>query len=276
MRSLSNSKIVKSYRITLDDKNYKLSPEIFAVDEARIKRLKGDGVEEVEEGEPVDDSPSFEEQMAQQAQELENMRNGMIVQSQEDAKEILETAKHDAQKIISDAYTQAQEILENAKREGFDNGEREGFEQGRAIADGLINDAMDIKESLQQKKEMDLKGNESEVVKLIIEISERILNKRIEEDYEVIQGLVQSALDKCVYTENLILRVSSHDFDYAISSKNKFLASAESVRDIEIREDVSLVPGSCVIDSDSGSIDSSVWTQFEHIRDKYLDLLRSE
>lgn len=273
---MSNSKVLKSYRITLDDKNYKLSPELFDRDNQNSKQIRHELGADEDEGGSAEESPSFEERKAQIDIEIETMRQEMIIQCQEDTKEMMENAKVDSQKIIADAYSQAQEILENAQTEGFSKGEQEGFEQGRGIADELIVDAMTIKESLQAKKNDDMKGNEETIVNLIISICERILNKRIESDYELIEGLVQSALDKCVYTQGLVLRVASHDYDYAISSKNKFLALAEGVSDIDIREDISLEPGSCVIDSESGSIDSSIWTQFEHIRDKYIELLRSE
>lgn len=269
---MSNSKVVKSYRITLDDKNYRLSPEIFYV-ESKQHDHQVDEESEIQEGDKI---KSPDELKASLEEEMLIMRTEMIEQSQVDAKAMIDSSKEDSQKMISDAYSEAQEILENAKKEGFTSGEKDGFEQGRAIADGLINDAMDIKESIQQKNEAMVKENEEMIVNMIVAISEKILNKKISEDYELIEGLVKSALDKCVYTEGLILRVSSHDYDYAISSKKKFLALAEGVSDIEIREDSSLEGGSCIIDSESGSIDSSVWTQFEHVRDKFIELLRSE
>lgn len=235
-----------------------------------------DGVDEWENGDEPIKVKTPEELKKLLEEEMMTMRTEMLEQSQVDAKEMIDSSKEDSQKMIADAYSEAQEILENAKKEGFSSGEKDGFEQGRAIADGLINDAMDIKENLQQKNESMVKENEEKVINMIIAISEKILNKKISEDYELIEGLVKSALDKCVYTEGLVLRVSSHDYDYAISSKKKFLALAEGVSDIEIREDSSLEGGSCIIDSESGSIDSSVWTQFEHVRDKFIELLRSE
>ena len=272
---MSNSKVVKSYRITLDDKNYTLSPELFFVDSPKSE--SGGEEELIEKKSAVEHrEPSSEEMKAKLAEEMMSMRSEMLEQSQADAMEVIESAKADAQKIISDAYNQAQEVLENSKNEGYSAGEKEGFEQGRLIADGLINDAMDIKEEIQRRNEIMVQENEEKIVHMIISIAEKILNKRIDDDYELVETLVESALDKCVYTAGLVLRVSPQDYDYAVSSKKKFLALAEGVSDIEIREDSSLEGGSCIIDSESGSIDSSVWTQFEHVRDKFIELLKSE
>jgi len=275
---LSKSKIVKSYRITLDDKKYKLSPELFYLDSLKAKEMYGDEEhgefsDSYEVGlEPEEPTKTEEEILA----EMEAMKMDIIEQANMVAQENIISAKEDAEKVISDAYNQAQSILENAKNEGYSIGEKDGFDQGRAIADGLIDEAMDIKEEIQKRKEATFKESEEKIVNMIISISETILNKKIDEDYEIIEGLVVSAIKKCIFTENLILRVSTEDFDYAVSSKKKFLALAESVDDIVIKQDNSLKPGSCVLDSEAGSVDSSIWTQFEHVRDKFLELLESE
>ncbi len=134
---------------------------------------------------------------------------------------------------------------------------------------------MDIKAQLLQRKQEVVSELEEEAVKLAIDTIETILNKRIEEDYELIIGIVKKSLEKCAYTESLSLRVSNEDYSMAISLKNRILALAEGVDDIEIKPIV-LKTGSCVLDTTAGSIDSSIWTQFENIKETYEILLRSD
>ncbi len=136
---------------------------------------------------------------------------------------------------------------------------------------------MDIKAQLLQRKQEVVSELEEEAVKLAIDTIETILNKRIEEDYELIIGIVKKEFRKNVLIlKSLSLRVSNEDYSMAISLKNRILALAEGVDDIEIKADSSLKTGSCVLDTTAGSIDSSIWTQFENIKETYEILLRSD
>lgn len=143
-------------------------------------------------------------------------------------------------------------------------------------AESLITEALNIKEAVLKSKKQLLKDIEEDVISLVIDTVEKILNKKVEEDYETIYNLIQLGLEKCAFTENLILRVSPEDYDFVISIKDKILALSENISDIQIKQDKSLRKGSCIIDTSSGSIDSSIWTQFNHVKEIFEELLRGE
>jgi flagellar assembly protein FliH len=192
------------------------------------------------------------------------------------AKEKIEEANKQAQRIIGDAYEDAKKIYENAKNDGFIQGKTEGYGVGKSEGDKIIKEALNIKnEILKTKKEFVLKM-EKDGIDLIIDTVERILNMKIEDSYQTIIGLVKAALSKCAYTESLVLRVSPDDYGYAISAKDKILTLAENVDDINIKQDPSLKKGSCILDTVSGSIDSSIQTQFNQIKSLFEEILESE
>ena len=111
---------------------------------------------------------------------------------------------------------------------------------------------------------------------MIISTVETILNKHIQEDYDLIKGLVEKALVKCAFTTNLALRVAPEDYDSAVSMKKYILSLTENIEDIEIKQDSALPMGSCIVDTDAGSVDSSIHTQFENVKNKFIELLQSE
>ena len=49
-----------------------------------------------------------------------------------------------------------------------------------------------------------------------------------------------------------------------------------SIEDIEIKRDPTLPTGSCIIDTESGSIDSSIQVQVEQIKKLFDDLLKGD
>lgn len=117
---------------------------------------------------------------------------------------------------------------------------------------------------------------ENEVVSLTVNTVEKILNRKVDEEHDVILSLIHLGLEKCAYTEDLALRVSPDDYDFAISIKDKILVLSQNINDIAIKQDRFLTKGSCILDSASGSIDSSIWTQFNQVKEMFEELLKSE
>jgi len=256
------SKVFRSNQIVLDQKKYEIKHKIVLPPEPEIVHVPDESIEDEVHVEPEID--------------IEAMVSERMEEAEADIRERMKSAEEDREKMISEAYDEAETIRTEAQEEGYNAGHTQGFQEGRTIADGIIADAMDIKAQLLQRKQEVVSELEEEAVKLAIDTIETILNKRIEEDYELIIGIVKKSLEKCAYTESLSLRVANEDYSMAISLKNRILALAEGVDDIEIKADSSLKTGSCVLDTTAGSIDSSIWTQFENIKETYEILLRSD
>ncbi len=268
MRSLSK-RLIRSSQVILNDKKFVLSTKV----KPKIDPIENETVapSDTEASEPA----NVEEGPAMPTISKEDIED-MLEQANQDVREILGRAESDSEQIISEAYENAKGILEQAKQDGYTAGYEEAVQAGQHEAQQIIADALQIKEqAVQQYKDL-LVNAEPEVVELVLDTIETILRKRVEEDRDVIEGLIHSALEKCAYTDNLTLRVSVEDYDYAISIRDRILALSENLDTITIKHDSSLVHGSCVIDTSAGSVDSSVWTQFEQIRATFKELLQSE
>lgn len=258
------SRLVKSHRLILDNQSYRLAPQIVPLHAPPHHN------EDVAEGIQWDpETPpqvvSLEEQVRQRREEVD-----------EEIRLRLEDAEHDREAILQEAFEQAKSIRQEANEEGYESGRRMGFDEGRKIAESLIQEALAVKASIQQIKEATARQIEEDTVQLILDTVELILGKHVQEDYDLVLGIIRLAMGKLTYTESLALRVSDQDYDMAMSMKDQILALAENVDDINIKSDKSLKPGSCIIDTASGSIESSVWTQFEQIRESFKEKLASE
>ncbi|MDK2917385.1 MAG: flagellar assembly protein FliH [Candidatus Petromonas sp.] len=245
------SRILKSSQVVIDKDKFILSSRILT--DKKNKK--------------IDDGNNKKEFHETKAKELEVEKK---VQKK------IKEAKEEAEKIIGEAYEKSKNIMQQAQRDGYEKGKELGFEEGKKQAESLITEALNIKEAVLKSKKQLLKDIEEDVISLVIDTVEKILNKKVEEDYETIYNLIQLGLEKCAFTENLILRVSPEDYDFVISIKDKILALSENISDIQIKQDKSLRKGSCIIDTSSGSIDSSIWTQFNHVKEIFEELLRGE
>lgn len=246
------SRVFKSTQVTVDESKFKLpvstpSEKVPANREGRISEKDAEAI------------------ISQKIKEMDELYENTI-----------NNAKDEADGIIADAYEKSKGIMEKARQDGFSEGEKEGFEEGKKLADSIIQEALMIKRKIESDKKSLIDDFEKDAVELVISTIEKILNKKIEEEHDTIQGLIHTALEKCAYTENLVLRVSPEDYDFTVASKDKILTLSQNVDDIIIKQDRSLKRGSCIIDSSSGSIDSSIWTQFNEVKTMFEELLRSE
>ncbi|MFZ5966594.1 MAG: FliH/SctL family protein [Bacillota bacterium] len=208
--------------------------------------------------------------------DVESIIREKIKQVEEFVDNKIKEANEQAQSIINDAYEDSKKIYENAKTEGYEQGRTEGFLAGKAEAESIIQEALEIKDQWMEQRKNLAQELEPSVVNLIIQITEKILNSKIEDSYTTILNLVKLALDKCTFTETLILRVNPEDYGYVITAKDKILCLTENIDDIQIKQDPSLKRGSCILDTTSGSIDASIETQFNQIAELFSEMIESE
>lgn len=262
------SKLYKSSRVVLDDEVFVLSSKIDLIKNVDPHEIPG----ESSENEAVDSS-----ELADEIIEAAQNESDMILQeADKEASRIERVAQESSDKIVADAYDQAKGIMEKAQEEGYQTGYQKGLDDSQASANKIIEEALGIRTAWHEEREKLIKEAESEVVSLVLEITEKVLHKKLETDEALIEGLVKSAIENLNRISHLVLRVSPEDYNHAISIKPMILAMTEKIDDIEVRQDSNLENGSCIIDTDAGSIDNSLWTQYEQIKQVFEDLLKSE
>ncbi len=92
----------------------------------------------------------------------------------------------------------------------------------------------------------------------------------------LIETLIKQGIGRVTKSHLVSIRVSNEDYNHALSIKPMVIASSDKIEDIEIKRDPTLPNGSCIIDTDSGSIDSSIQTQMSQIKALFEDLLKGE
>lgn len=196
----------------------------------------------------------------------------IATEAENKAKEIIHNAKVESESYIEEAYTKAASIVEEARKKGYN----EGFQEGKMVSDKLIEEANDLKKEYFLQRENLLREVEEDVINLTVNICEKILGDFVEENKEAIISIISKGINSLNAREKMIIRVSSGDFDFVEMSKDRILSMANQVEDIEIKADNTLEPGSCVIETSKGSVDSSLKTQFDEIKDLIQNLLNSE
>lgn len=218
----------------------------------------------------------------QASQNLENEINNLkmeqvqiIKETEEKHKQMIDETNIEVKRLMTEAEEEKKSIFEAAESEGFQRGLQLGKESGYEETKIIIEEAKLIKQEVQQEKTKMVKDIESEVIHLVIDAVKKIIDIQMEEDDGLIINIVKKGLDKCAYTERLIIRTNPADFALLQSAKNRIYMMTEGVDEIEVKNDPALKAGSIIIETSSGTIDSSVETQIRQIENKFIELIQS-
>ncbi|HWR60328.1 MAG TPA: FliH/SctL family protein [Clostridia bacterium] len=209
------------------------------------------------------------------------------VETEEAARNIIEDAKEMYLKIIEEANSEARTIVKSAEEEALkllvearENGHKEGYEagylNGREEARSVIEEASGIREFLDGRKCDIYREAEEQVLQLVLDISKKVIGDEVTQNKEAILSLVNQALQKCAFKKQLVLRVSSQDYEFILEHKERICTLVEGISDIEIVSDLSLSPGSCIVETPSGEINSSIDIQIREIEKIFTYLLGNE
>lgn len=208
--------------------------------------------------------------------EAEMAANEIIERAKNEATSIIVKAQKDAEKILEDAHVDVQNMYETARKDGYSEGYEKGYAEGKKASDELIEEANEIKKSYLRERETVLSNIEKDVINIVMDLCEKIINKKLIEDEETIISLIVKGINSLNVKENLIIKVSKEDYDIVEMSKQKILAMANLVEDIQVRVDSTLAKGGCIIEGSQGNVDVSVNVQIEEMKKLLTTILNSE
>lgn len=181
----------------------------------------------------------------------------------------LQQAQEQADAIIQNAKEQASAILENAKEEGHNQGYEAGYQEGVAAAEVLKQEIEQKRNALEAEYQQLVDDLEPEMVETLTQIYEHVFGIELREDKGIILHLLKSTLSRIEPGKNLIVHVSSDDYDDILDERPALEACVTSPNtSMEIIEDPLLKGNECMIESDSGVFDCSLGVELSELSRK--------
>lgn len=190
--------------------------------------------------------------------------------------EILANAETRAQQIIAEATSDAEQMKQNAIQQGLKEGHDEGYNQGlQEVEDLKAQIALQKEEQDREYKKM-TDNIEADLVDVLTQIYEHVFAVDFKGNKNIILHLVKSTLSHIEGNSNLIVHVSSDDYDMIIDEKEHLqeMVTNPNVH-MEIVEDPLLKENECTIETENGVFDCGVGTELEELSRK-LKLLSFE
>lgn len=210
------------------------------------------------------------------AMDAEIVANNIIEDAKEMYLKIIEEANSEARILLENAQDEAQKLLLTATEDGYRQGYESGYLEGRREAQLVIDEAAGIREFLDKRKCDIYKETEEQLLQLVLDISKKVIGDELTQNKESILSLINQALQKCAFKKKLVLKVSSLDYEFILENKDRICTLVEGISDIEIVSDLSLVAGSCIIETPSGEVNSSIGIQIQEIEKIFTYILGNE
>lgn len=260
------------------DSNELANKKIEQFQELEIKRQRAqmaqeDGFPEGEEGD--DFIPGIDMEQLTQLTEDQSMLEPVTdpqfdmeaMQAEIDLK--IQQAQEQADMIIQDAMQQAENIkndaMQQGRQEGYDAGYQEGVMAAQALQDEIEQQRGDLEKEYQQIVD----ELEPEMVDILTQIYEHVFNIELREDKGIILHLLKTTLSRIEPGNDLIVHVSSDDYDDIMDERDTLQAAITSPNTtMEIIEDPLLKENECMIESESGVFDCSLGVELSEITRK--------
>ena len=197
----------------------------------------------------------------------------ILAEAYAEASRIINASKDEAGKyyeqVCGQAAAEAAELCEQAALRG----ELEGREEGRAAYDALISEAYQLRAEAEEYYKKLMAGAEGDAVDLVMAIARKVIVEEISYNRKSLINLVKDAFRNCSIKENAVLKVSAEDYEYVLQNHEQILSMTGGIDNLDIKRDLSLGRGACVIETPFGNLDAGVSTRLKKIEDAFYSLL---
>ena len=100
---------------------------------------------------------------------------------------------------------------------------------------------------------------------LTLDIARQVVKTEVQQNPEVIRQVISNAIRRVTDKENVRIRVSVADAPCVKEMRDDLLEVIDGLRHLEIIDDRRVGEGGCVIETNAGTIDAKIETQFGEV-----------
>ena len=218
-------------------------------------------------------------QLNKEISDAQLIADSIIAEAKKQAAALGAQANTKAEQTMSQAVSNAEaskdEITAESRKQGFEEGYSDGREKILTEMEDLIYNLDNFAKCRFEMKNRIIKSLHTDILDLVLNISEKICKVRITENKEILEKVVENAISMLKEKESVTIIVNPEMADklYAISDDLK--EKIHNLEHIKIIEDSSVSPDGTIVESVSSRIDARVSAQIEQIAHKLFAELNS-
>lgn len=161
--------------------------------------------------------------------------------------------------------TLTEEELNRRLHESFQN----GLLEGKNLTErGLLNVFRSLRtaaEDILALREKVVRESEDELVKLVMKVARKVILREVAQDRRILSNVVQAAIADLSERDEIIIRLNPDDYALVTTSREDYLRKELLTDKMQLKPDSSVLPGSCQIDTEMGTIDAGIDAQLDEI-----------
>ena len=167
-----------------------------------------------------------------------------------------------------------QEEKEHAFREGIDQGRKKGHQEAMSRMDKLEKLLNNINDEFVSRQKTFQAEGEKVVARLVIEIAEAIVGEAVmKSSRELLDFNLKRCLEVLGGSGKVTIRINPSDYEFAEEELLSKLGKDSEKFFFTFEPDPAISPGGCFIETDGGAIDARIESQFDQIKNSFLQLV---
>jgi type III secretion protein L len=168
-----------------------------------------------------------------------------------EAKQIIDRANEDAARIVQDAEARRGEVFAKAREE--------------AKAEVMAQAAAELAKAKMQAGQI-VAAAENDILELACKVAEKIIGHDLQRDPALVVDICANAIESVRNAKAFVMRVNPRDGMMLRKEKPRLIEAIGRTVDLAIKDDADVRPGGCVIQTEFGTIDAQLSTQFEMLK----------
>ncbi|NLY91221.1 MAG: hypothetical protein GX081_06390 [Firmicutes bacterium] len=290
---MSKSKIIKAPNIKNEVCFLEVPEPIVASQELAV--AMGENVAAMEEtGAAVDEEMGTGLEQEPLPSDPEAAAAQLLAQTQLEAEEIISAARREADLLLAEAEAQRRQVeeelartkaetaaeCEQLKKEAYDTGYQEGWATGQqegekawaekisaaeATLEEAKKEALNLINQAEKERAARIQDSEEEILKLAVDIAEKIINTELRVEPEKWLGMIRKAAHKIAGATEVTIRIAPEDEAFLIQNLRAIRSEFTEAPLIQIKTDVNLKSGDFMIQSNLGNVDAKISQQLTKI-----------
>ncbi len=227
--------------------------------------LRAKGSSECSEFSRVDDSAEdFKEKVRQRCEEMLEKARTRARKIIEDATEKAKVLEKEAERTLRQARKRSEELESQAYTQGFKQGKKDGEELGRRQYEASAQRLERVISALQEQGGRLVEKYESQLVKLVLEVSKQVVHKEVQTDPQIVVRCIKAAMEQVVQGSSLSIHLHPIDAE-RVGDEIKQELSGPGRHPVKIVPDPKIQQGGCFIETEFGLVDATMKARWQAV-----------
>ena len=182
---------------------------------------------------------------------------------------LLKKVEDEAEELLNAAKARVTDIEIEARDKGYNEGYEKGRAEGFKEVASLMESMGETIRSLSEARDVFFQKAEKEMIDLIVFTVGEVIEKEVKSDPSIIHNIIRETLKEVTSAQTVTIKLNPADLSLGKELTGELIEKYEKIQGVNFKEDPSIMPGGCLVETNIGMLDATMETKLLSI---YKDL----